>query len=125
MLFGRKKEASDEAVPWTRVNPPRPAVNGQFRQPTDVTWDLNGDIFISDGYINSRVAKYDKNGHWVKQWGSAGSEPGRRGRLPRTHLQVVVRRTGVGHAWLQRPHAQRVRLDSRNGVPFGERTVRR
>jgi DNA-binding beta-propeller fold protein YncE len=76
MLFGRKKEASDEAVAWTRVNPPRPAVNGQFRQPTDVTWDLDGNIFISDGYINSRVAKFDKNGRWLKQWGSAGSQPG-------------------------------------------------
>src|SRR5215510_10131693 len=39
MVFGRKKEASDEAVPWTRVTPPRPPVDGQFRQPTDVTWD--------------------------------------------------------------------------------------
>jgi len=69
MVFGRKKEASDEAGPWTRVNPPRPAVDGQFRQPTDVTWDPEGNIFISDGYINSRIAKYDKNGDWVKQWG--------------------------------------------------------
>jgi hypothetical protein len=72
MVFGRKKEASDEAGPWTRVNPPRPAVDGQFRQPTDVTWDPEGNIFISDGYINSRVAKYDKNGDWVKSWGTPG-----------------------------------------------------
>jgi len=76
MVFGRKKEASDEAAPWTRVNPPRPAVDGQFRQPTDVTWDPQGNIFISDGYINSRVAKYDKNGDWVKQWGDRGNKPG-------------------------------------------------
>ena len=39
-----------------------PAIDGQFRQPTDVAWDKQGDIFISDGYINSRVAKYDKTG---------------------------------------------------------------
>ena len=76
MVFGRKKEASDEAAPWTRVNPPRPAINGQFRQPTDVTWDPAGNIYISDGYINSRVAKYDKNGDWVKQWGERGKNPG-------------------------------------------------
>lgn len=75
MVFGRKKEASDDAGPWTRVNPPRPAVDGQFRQPTDVTWDPQGNIFISDGYINSRVAKYDKNGDWVKQWGEPGRGP--------------------------------------------------
>jgi NHL repeat len=77
MVFGRKKEASDEnSEPWKRVTPPRPAVNGQFRQPTDVTWDPQGDIFISDGYINSRVAKFDKNGDWVSQWGMPGSGPG-------------------------------------------------
>src|SRR6202040_3270924 len=35
MVFGRKKEASDDgAEPWKRVTPPRPAVDGRFRQPT-------------------------------------------------------------------------------------------
>src|SRR5579871_6786677 len=76
MVFGRKKEASDEGGPWTRVTPPRPPVDGQFRQPTDVTWDPQGDIFISDGYINSRVAKFDKNGHWVKSFGTPGKGQG-------------------------------------------------
>jgi hypothetical protein len=77
MVFGRKKEASDEgAEPWKHPNPPLPAVDGQFRQPTDVTWDTQGNTFISDGYINSRVAKYDKNGDWVKQWGTRGAGQG-------------------------------------------------
>jgi hypothetical protein len=77
MVFGRKKEASDDgAEAWKRVTPPRPATDGQFRQPTDVTWDTQGNTFISDGYINSRVAKYDKNGDWVKQWGTFGSGQG-------------------------------------------------
>src|ERR671923_283641 len=76
MVFGRKKEASDKAEPWERVNPPRAPVPGQFRQPTDVAWDTEGNIYISDGYINSRVAKYDKNGNWVKQWGTKGTGPG-------------------------------------------------
>src|SRR5579872_1387317 len=77
MVFGRKKEASDEgAEPWKHPNPPLPAQDGQFRQPTDVTWDPEGNIFISDGYINSRVAKFDKNGDWVKQWGGPGNKPG-------------------------------------------------
>jgi hypothetical protein len=76
MVFGRKKEASDENGPWTRVTPPRPAIDGQFRQPTDVTWDTQGNIFVSDGYINSRIAKFNKNGDWVKQWGDRGSKSG-------------------------------------------------
>ena len=51
-------------------------MNGQFRQPTDVAWDRDGNIFISDGYVNSRVAKIDKNGDWVRQWGEPGEAPG-------------------------------------------------
>ena len=77
MVFGRKPEASDaEAHAYEPVQKPRPQVAGRFRQPTDVTWDPAGDIFISDGYVNSRVAKYDKDGNWVKSWGERGNAPG-------------------------------------------------
>jgi hypothetical protein len=75
MVFGRKKEASDEAEPWKRVNPPLPPVPGQFRQPTDVAWDTEGNIYISDGYINSRVAKFDRNGDYVTSMGEPGRGP--------------------------------------------------
>ena len=47
-----------------------------FNRPTDVTWDSAGNIFISDGYGNSRVAKYDRNGVFIKSWGSRGTAPG-------------------------------------------------
>jgi streptogramin lyase len=43
-----------------------------FNRPTDVAWDAQGNIFISDGYGNSRVAKFDKNGVYIKAWGSRG-----------------------------------------------------
>jgi DNA-binding beta-propeller fold protein YncE len=76
MVFGRKKEASDKAEPWERANPPLPPVDGQFRQPTDVTWDAAGNIFISDGYINARIARYDKNGDWLGSFGTPGTQPG-------------------------------------------------
>ncbi len=77
MVFGRKQEASDEGTgPLKHPNPPLPAIDGMFRQVTDVAWDGAGDTFISDGYINSRVAKVDKNGDWIKQWGEPGSGPG-------------------------------------------------
>jgi hypothetical protein len=77
MVFGRKKEASDEAAePWKHPSPPAPPVDGMFRQVTDVTWDPAGNTYISDGYINSRVAKYDPDGNWVKSWGEFGTEPG-------------------------------------------------
>jgi hypothetical protein len=77
MVLGRKQEASDEETgPVKHPKPPAPAEDGRFRQVTDVTWDTAGNIFISDGYINSRVAKIDKGGTWVKSWGDRGSAPG-------------------------------------------------
>jgi hypothetical protein len=78
MMLGRKPEAADEgAHPLEHPNPPLPALDGLFRQVTDMTWDPAGNIYISDGYINSRVAKYDKDGNWLMQWGDRGSEPGK------------------------------------------------
>ena len=78
MVFGRKMEASDEGTgPLKRPNPALPAVDNQFRQPTDVAFDSQDNAYISDGYINSRIAKIDKNGFWVKSWGDRGSEPGK------------------------------------------------
>src|SRR5215469_1326343 len=77
LVFGRKQEASDEdTAPVKHPNPPAAAEDGRFRQVTDVAWDKAGDTFISDGYINSRVAKVDKNGKWLRSWGSKGTEPG-------------------------------------------------
>ena len=77
MVFGRKSEASDhDAHPLDRPNPPLPAINGRFRQPTDVAWDKAGNAYISDGYINSRVAKVSKNGDWLKSWGTKGKGDG-------------------------------------------------
>jgi hypothetical protein len=83
MVFGRKKEASDKAEPWERVTPPLPPVPGQFRQPTDVTWDTDGNIYISDGYINARVAKFTKDGDWVASLGERGG--GKLGNLNTVH----------------------------------------
>ncbi len=77
MVFGRKQEASDEETgPLKHPVPPKAAEEGRFRQPTDVAFDPAGDIFISDGYINSRIAKADKNGNWIKSWGDRGNKPG-------------------------------------------------
>ena len=72
MVFGRKQEASDEDTgPVKHPKPPLPAEDGRFRQLDRRHLGPAGNIFISDGYINSRVAKFDKNGNWVKSWGEA------------------------------------------------------
>jgi hypothetical protein len=75
-VYGRRKESADEAEPWKHVTPPLAPIDGLFRQPTDVAWDSQGNTYISDGYVNSRVAKFTKAGDWVKSWGEPGSGPG-------------------------------------------------
>ncbi len=102
MTFGRRSESADaEAEPWEHVTPPRVPVDGRFRQPTDVAWDSEGNFYISDGYVNSRVAKYDKNGDWVKSWGEPGTGPGQ----------------------FRTPHA--IAVDRNNNVYVGDRANRR
>ena len=77
MVMGRRREAVEglEAAP-SPGTPPPPAQPYRFARPTDITWDAAGNIFISDGYTNSRVAKYDKNGRFIKEVGTRGNQPG-------------------------------------------------
>lgn len=44
-----------------------------FNQPTDVNIGTKGDIFVADGYGNSRIVKFDRNGRFIKAWGKRGT----------------------------------------------------
>jgi sugar lactone lactonase YvrE len=46
-----------------------------LNMPTDMAIAANGDVFISDGYANSRVAHFDRNGKFIKAWGTLGVGP--------------------------------------------------
>ena len=81
LTLGRRLEAVGEfgssGVFGRASGPPGSGVPGDnFNQPTDVAWDAAGNIFVSDGYANARVAKFDKNGKYIKSWGATGTEPG-------------------------------------------------
>ena len=98
-VFGRKPESSSEAArPFEHHDPPLPPQDGRFREPTDVAFDSQGNIYITDGYVNSRVAKYDSNGDWVMSWGEPGTSQG----------QFVI------------PHS--IAIDRNDNVYVGDRT---
>jgi NHL repeat-containing protein len=67
-----------------RPGPPGPPGTGipgdSFVRTADVAWDRAGNIYVADGVSttggNARVAKFDKDGHFIKSWGYRGSDPG-------------------------------------------------
>jgi hypothetical protein len=78
MVLGRKPEAVDylqEFVERGEKNEDRhPAgVKGQFSRETDIAWDEQDNIYVADGYTNSRIVKISPDGEWLKMIGSFGS----------------------------------------------------
>jgi DNA-binding beta-propeller fold protein YncE len=57
---------------------PGAGINGDtFNRPADVTWDRAGNIYVADGFgPNNRIAKFTKEGDFVKTWGQTGSAQG-------------------------------------------------
>lgn len=76
LILGRRPESLEAFDPPNPPNPVPPAQPGVFNRPTDVAFDSAGNIYVSDGYRNSRVVKFDKDGHIVKSWGERGTMPG-------------------------------------------------
>ena len=74
MVLGRYRKSGDS------VPPPQPGPRGLrdenillFNRPTDVAFAPNGDIYVTDGYGNSRVVKFTSAGLFVKAWGPRGT----------------------------------------------------
>ena len=69
------------AAAAVRPDLPAPAFPGDsFVRTAGVAWDAQGNIYVADGsgngIGNARVAKFDKDAHFIKSWGQRGSEPG-------------------------------------------------
>ncbi|HEV8379196.1 MAG TPA: peptidyl-alpha-hydroxyglycine alpha-amidating lyase family protein, partial [Tepidisphaeraceae bacterium] len=68
-----------------------------FDKPTDIAFAPVGDFFVSDGYGNSRVVKFSKEGKFLLAWG----------------------KKGIGEGEFNTPHA--IRLDSKGNIFVGDR----
>src|SRR5262249_38923401 len=57
---------------------PGAGINGDsFNRPSDVTWDRAGNVYVADGFgTNNRIAKFTKEGNFVKTWGHTGAGTG-------------------------------------------------
>ena len=47
-----------------------------FNRPTNLAFAPNGDFFVSDGYLNSRVVRYNRDGEYITHWGRKGTGDG-------------------------------------------------
>ena len=64
-----------------------------FNQPTDIAIRADGSFYVSDGYVNSRVALFDSHGKWIREWGKKGSG---RGEFSNPHgLSFVIGNSDV------------------------------
>ena len=53
------------------------ASHDAFNRPSTLGFGKNGDVFVADGYVNSRVVQFDKNGKFIRIVGGVkGSAPG-------------------------------------------------
>ncbi|WP_404335493.1 peptidyl-alpha-hydroxyglycine alpha-amidating lyase family protein [Sphingomonas sp. MMS12-HWE2-04] len=54
-----------------------PGTDGKhFNRPTDIAVLPDGSFYVSDGYINSRVAKFAPDGRFLFEWGVRGTATG-------------------------------------------------
>lgn len=110
MVLGRRAEAS---APYWKGNPEdrseRPPEEGGFAAPTDVAWDSKGNIYVSDGYIHCRVAKFDPNGNWIGSFGKCGTGPGE------FHTVHNVQIDKNDHVWVADRTNGRIQIFDTNG----------
>ena len=72
MTLGNRDQPSDTGYSLEHKVVEWPA--GPFNNPTGVVVSDAGDIFVSDGYGNCRVHKFNASGELLKTWGVPGTE---------------------------------------------------
>jgi NHL repeat len=122
LLLGRKAEAvpvpargqgaGGAAIPAPAGQPTGAgAPTDLFNRPSDVAFDTAGNIYVADGVGNQRVAKFDKNGVFIKSWGSKGTEPGQFGTSARA---IAV--DAQGNVYAADPGNKRIQVFDSNGT---------
>ncbi|HUS07193.1 MAG TPA: peptidyl-alpha-hydroxyglycine alpha-amidating lyase family protein [Bryobacteraceae bacterium] len=81
----------------------------QFNEPTGVAFGKNGEWFFSDGYVNSRVVKFNRDGEYLLHWGSKGTGDGE------FNLVHDVALDGKGKVFVADRNNQRIQIFDENG----------
>ena len=85
-----------------------------FYRPTFIDWLPDGTFFVADGYVNTRVVKFDKNGKYLTAWGQKGTPPEKRpGYFNNVHGVAVDIQTK--HVFVNDRQNHRVQVFDDNG----------
>lgn len=87
------------------------AVEGEpFRSPTDAAVASTGELYVSDGYGNSRVHKYSAEGELLLSWGEPGTGSGQ------FSISHSVRLDAQDRVWICDRENNRVQIFDSNGT---------
>src|SRR5215467_1269811 len=87
-----------------------------FNEPTNIAFEPGGNFFISDGYVNQRVIKFNKDGEYLTHWGDKGTADGQ------FNLVHDVVRDSRGRIYVADRSNQRVQIFDANGKFLGKWT---
>ncbi len=68
---GQHSDTGCTGAPWLAQR-----AAGPFNHPTEMIAHPNGDIYVTDGYRNSRVHRFTHDGTLITSWGTPGNAPG-------------------------------------------------
>jgi sugar lactone lactonase YvrE len=103
------------------AGPPGSGIPGDsFVRTAGVAWDKDGNIYIADGVAtgtgNARIAKFDKDGHFLKSWGQRGSDAGQFNSLRGIALDAQ------GNVYVADAGNKRIQVFDGNGTPKAQMT---
>ena len=87
-----------------------------FNLPANLTFAPNGDFFVADGYGNSRIVKFNKEGEFLAKWGKKGTGDGE------FDLVHDVALDAQGRLYVADRNNRRVQIFDQNGKFIGKWT---
>lgn len=84
-----------------------------FNQPTDIWVASSGEIFVADGYVNSRMVKFNKDGKFIKDWGLRGTDAGQ------FHTPHVIASGPEGNLYVSDRENDRIQIFDQDGQWLG------
>jgi DNA-binding beta-propeller fold protein YncE len=91
-----------------------------FNRPTFLTWLPDSTMFVADGYNGTRVAKFDKNGKFVSQWGIKGVPPNEKRPGYMNNVHGVAVDPSNRHVFVNDRNNHRIQVFDENGKYLSE-----